>query len=341
MCSGSAPGTCGSVEMSALTLQRALAIIALLVLGAACASLPESSARSTDLVSNTWSVVGVDVNTREVGAALATCIEAQHRITASKLTIAERGTSTASYSVHGVVSGGPSFELARLVGGIGAIVAQGLVDPANVDRLDRATAQLVAGASAGSVIEAAKIDDPRSEERQYAVVTLLPDVSSFTGNSTENWAGAQVADVVSVQGNVLVGPEVIEEAVAAFGRVRGRPGATLGDALMSALEAGAAEGGDKRCPKLQSALAAFIVVVRADDVENIPHLWFAAPPQRRGGANPVKLLRESYDGTPSALQVTPSSEGTPLYWWAVAILAPALVGLAFWAARRPSPGARD
>ena len=195
--------------MSALTLQRALAIIALLVLGTACAFLPESSARSTDLVSNTWSVVGVDVNTREVGAALATCIEARLRITASKLTIAERGTPTASYSVHGVARGGPSFELARLVGGIGAIVAQGLVDRANVDRLDRATAQLVAGASAGSVIEAAKIDDPRSEERQYAVVTLLPDVSSFTGNSTGNWAGAQVADVVSVQGNILVGPEVV------------------------------------------------------------------------------------------------------------------------------------
>ena len=159
--------------MPALTLQLALAIVALLVLGAACAFVPETSARSTDVVSNTWSVAGVDVNTREVGVALATCLEAQLRITASKLAVAERRTSTATYSVHGVVSGGLSFELARLVGGAGAIVAQGLVDRANADRLDRATAQLVAGASAGSVIEAAKIDDPRSEERQYAVVTLL------------------------------------------------------------------------------------------------------------------------------------------------------------------------
>ena len=327
--------------MPALTLQSALAIIALPVLGAACAFSPESSAGSTEFVSNTWSVVGVDVSTREVGAALATCIEAQHQITASKLTIAERSASTSSYSVHGIVSGGLSFELARLVGGIGAIVAQGLVDRANADRLDRATAQLVAGASTRSVIEAAKIDDPRSEERQYAVVTLLPDVSTFTGNSTESWAGAQVAGAVSAQGNLLEGPEVIQEALAAFGRVSSRPGATLGDALMSALEAGAVEGGDKRCPKSQSALSAFIVVVRADDVENIPHLWFAAPPQRRGGANPVKVLRESYDATPSSLQVTPSNEGTPPYWWAVAILAPALIGLAFWAARRPSRGARD
>ena len=253
------PGSCGCVEMPALTLQLALAIVALPVLGAACAFVPESSARSTDVVSNTWSVAGVDVNTREVGVALATCIEAQHRITASNLTIAERSTSAATYGVHGVVSGGLSFELARLVGGAGALVAQGLVDRANADRLDRATAQLVAGASAGSVVEAAKIDDPRSEERQYAVVTLLPDVSSFTGSSTGSWAGAQVAGAVSVpvQGNLLVGPEVIEEALAAFGRVSGRPGATLGDALMSALEAGAVEGGDKRCPKSQSALRGF------------------------------------------------------------------------------------
>lgn len=316
------------------TLQSALGIIALPLLGAACAILPASPAISTELVSNTWSVVAVDVDTREVGAALATCVEARHRITASKLTTGEQSASIYSYSVHGLVSVDLSFEIARLVAGEGVIVAQALVDGGNADRLDRATAQLLAGASAISVIEAASVDDPESERRQYAAVTLLPDASNFTGDFTESWAGGRVAGAVSVQGNILVGPEVVEEALAAFDSVRSRPGATLGDALMSALEAGAAVGGDKRCPRSQSALSAFIVVVGDGDAANLPQLWLAAPPQRRGGANPVQLLRESYDTAPSSGRETPGDEVVLPYWWAIVIAASALIGLVLWATRR-------
>ena len=319
-----------------LILQRALAIIAVPVLGAACAFSLDSSARPTEFVSNTWSVIAVDVETREVGAALATCVGLPHRVSASELASAEQNSSTISYSVHGIVGGDLSFELARLVSGVGVIVAQGLVDRENVDRLDRAAAQLVAGGSANSVIDAARIDDPGSDRRQYAVATLLPDVSNFTGSSTDDWASAQVAGSVSVQGNILVGPEVIEDALSAFGRVSSLPGATLGDALLSALEAGSAAGGDRRCPKSQSALSAFIVVVRADDAESIPHLWVSAPPQRMGGANPVTMLRESYDAARRSVQATPGSDGLPPYWWTVAILASALIALTVWAAIRRS-----
>ncbi len=77
-----------------------------------------------------------------------------------------------------------------------------------------------------------------------------------------------------------------ELQLAAFGRVDSQPETTLGDALIAALEAGASEGGDRRCPKEQTALTAFIAVARPDDTAEVPHLWLATQPQSVGGQAP-------------------------------------------------------
>ena len=312
-------------------------LFAAVVLGAACGVAPGRSAGPGELATGTWSIVAVDVGTREVGVALASCVPAALSISSSEAATADGGTGVRSYSVEGR---GAGQELARLVAGVGVIVAQARVDRQNRDRLDRAAAQLVAGESPASIVEAAKVNDLMFAERQTGVVTLAPNAANFTGNATNDWAGAVRGEVVSVQGNLLVGPEVVNGALAAFRLVDSRPETTLGDALIAALEAGAAEGGDKRCPKEQTALTAFIAVARPDDTEEIPHLWLATQPQSIGGENPVSLLRQAYDATqPPHDETLGGSDGTPrLVWWPIALIAPLLGGLALWTTLRRRRG---
>ena len=311
-------------------------LVLALALGVACTTVPANPAGSSEPSTGTWSIVGVEVDTQEVGVDLASCVPASLSISLVSSLFPGQQAEVPTYRVFGRAGGSAPFELARLVPGQGAMVAQGLVDSGNTARLDRATGQLLAGLPPESIVVAATVNDPRSDDRQYGVVTLLPAAASFTGLAAMDWAGAARDKVVSVQGNLLVGPEVVAEALAAFSAVANEPRATLGDALMAALAAGAAEGGDRRCPKVQSALAAFIAVARRADNEDLPHLWLAAPPQIRGGEDPVNLLRESYDAAaPSPDGISTGNDGArPNSWWALAIVGPLLVGLALWTARR-------
>jgi tetratricopeptide (TPR) repeat protein len=66
--------------------------------------------------------------------------------------------------------------------------------------------------------------------------------AAFTGKNTNEWAGHRTDKFVSVQGNILTGPEVIDTMLEVFQQTTG----TLAERLMSALEAGEAAGGDKR-----------------------------------------------------------------------------------------------
>lgn len=284
----------------------------------------------------TWSIVAVDVDSRQTGVALATCVPAEHSISGPKPEEAGSGSGVVSYSVVGRVSPTVSFELARLVPGAGTIVAQGRVDRGNADRLDRPSALLIAGVPAGTIVEAATSDDPEFEERQYGVASLATRAANFTGRATNGWAGGTSEQFVSVQGNLLVGPEVVDRAMAVFREVGSRPSASLGDALMAALEAGSAEGGDRRCPSDQSALSAFIAVAGPDDRGEEPYLWLAAPSQSIGGDNPVALLRRAYDARqPTATETAPDTDGGPgPVWWALVPLATLVLGSALWAVRR-------
>ncbi len=173
------------------------------------------SAGPDDPATGTWSIAAVDVGTREVGVALASCVPEALSMSSSEAATADGGTDVRLYSVVGTT---PGVELARLVAGVGAMVAQARVDGQNRDRLDRAAAQLVAGESPASIVEAAKVNDLMFAERQYGVVTLAPNAANFTGNATNDWAGAVRGEVVSVQGNLLVGPEVVNGALAVVPR---------------------------------------------------------------------------------------------------------------------------
>jgi len=201
---------------------------------------------AASLLLATWSIVAVDPKTQEVGAASASCIYSR------------------SFTID---------QTAELVPGIGAVVAQAL---ANLDARAAIAAAIARGESpAGALSQATapgadeRLGIDLSRLRQYGVVTLAAGPVSYTGTWNGSWAGARAGAGVSVQGNILRGPEVVDEALHAF---EAGARACLAERLMRALEAGARAGGDRRCAPELGALAAFVAVARRTDPSGDPGL---------------------------------------------------------------------
>lgn len=74
------------------------------------------------------------------------------------------------------------------------------------------------------------------------MITLDGEALSFTGKKCAYWAGHQVGEDYACQGNILVGPEVIEKMTEVFTTTEG----SLTDRLYVALQAGDDAGGDAR-----------------------------------------------------------------------------------------------
>lgn len=65
---------------------------------------------------------------------------------------------------------------------------------------------------------------------------------AFTGDECVPWCGSRVGDDYTAAGNMLAGPEVLEETAAAYEA----SGGDVAERLVAALEAGEAAGGDDR-----------------------------------------------------------------------------------------------
>ena len=286
----------------------------------------------------TWSIVAVDPDAAEVGVALATCVADDFKLSQSTVDGSGNGAQRMMYHVY--VSALPlgNIELARLLPGHGAFVAQAKVDWWNSDRVDRAASRLLAGDSAQDVIAAATSGDSEFQARQYGVATLAHGEANFTGAENDDWAGGVSGPSVSAQGNILVGPTVVSATLEAFQEVMKQPGAVLSDGLVAALEAGAMQGGDNRCPREQAAQSAFLAVARTSDQGATLSRWLTVPPQSIGEQNPVVLLRQSYDrGESSPAEVNGIRSGGlhPALWGLAAlVLVSALAVVVFWIVKR-------
>jgi uncharacterized Ntn-hydrolase superfamily protein len=133
---------------------------------------------------------------------------------------------------------------------VGAIATQAYANPLygsmGLSLLER-------GYSAKKVVELLTSQDPLREQRQLGIVDAKGESASFTGRECYPYAGHIVGDGYAVQGNILVGPEVLEAMASAFENTRGE----LVDKLIKALEAGDKAGGDRRGKQ-----SAAIIVVR-------------------------------------------------------------------------------
>jgi uncharacterized Ntn-hydrolase superfamily protein len=135
--------------------------------------------------------------------------------------------------------------------GVGAVATQA----AGVAAFGRrALEELDRGAAPEDALARALAGDEGRETRQLGVVAADGRAAAFTGAACLDWAGHRVGAGFAVQGNILAGPEVVDEMARAYEETVG----SLVERLVAALEAGQAAGGDRRGQQ-----SAAVVVERA------------------------------------------------------------------------------
>ena len=176
----------------------------------------------------TWSVIAVDRKTGQVVIASATCVPQQ--------------------AFAGFPAKGLKDVQAIIIPGVGVAAAQ-----ANVDRTrllqKRIADELNRGADPARIIDMLKADDQNHPSRQYGIVDLKGRAAGYSGatngkQSLDRQGRVEGTEVYfSIQGNILAGDDVVEEAVKAFKQTKG----SLADRVMAAMEAADSRGGDRRC----------------------------------------------------------------------------------------------
>ncbi|MGZ5432432.1 MAG: DUF1028 domain-containing protein [Thermoanaerobaculia bacterium] len=108
------------------------------------------------------------------------------------------------------------------------------------------------GVAPAAAIERLLADDAGREKRQLGIINMKGESASFTGKENGAWAGSRTGKNYTVQGNILVGPEVLDAVAAHLDSTEGTK-MPLAERLILALEAGQAKGGDRRWGNFQSA----------------------------------------------------------------------------------------
>jgi uncharacterized Ntn-hydrolase superfamily protein len=178
------------------------------------------------------------------------------------------------------------------------------------------------GTLPADIIEMLK-KDPNVERRQFGIVSI-PNGGTITarnnragfngsGNSQSSlYFGGQVGDIFyQVQGNTLLGYQVVHGAALAFTRAEG----TMADRVMAAMEGADANGGDHRCNcgnnpldfvpcDNKTAHVAYIAIADKTDEVGVTHndgkyhayISVTDDNTKPGeSGNPVKTLRLRYD----------------------------------------------
>ncbi|HVE78447.1 MAG TPA: DUF1028 domain-containing protein, partial [Gemmatimonadaceae bacterium] len=198
---------------------RALAAATAAALAAVPAGAQEPAAWSEPLTFHTFSIAAVDPRTGESGVAVTTRVPC--------------------------VGNGVPWVRA----GVGAVATQANTRTAYGAELLDAMAR---GTTPEQALREALARDTAAASRQVGVIALSGRGAQHTGTGTTGWAGHRAGRNFVTQGNLLVGPAVLDSVSAAFERTEGAP-RHLADRLVEALAAGHAAGGDARKGRAQSA----------------------------------------------------------------------------------------
>jgi len=111
---------------------------------------------------------------------------------------------------------------------------------------------LAKGEEPAKALARALAADSLAASRQVGVIAVSGKSAQHTGANNSPWAGGHAGANYVTQGNLLVGPEVVEAVAASFEASEGAP-RHLADRLIDAIAAGYAKGGDARKGRTQSA----------------------------------------------------------------------------------------
>ncbi len=213
---------------------------------------------------DTFSIVAVDVTTGEVGSAGASCV------------------GSSSYYPHGAAV------LSDVIPNVGCIHTQASYLAANQNNAHN---MMMSGSSPQEIIDWLINNDAGGNPsvRQYGIVDLNsgdPRSAAFSGVNCLNYKNDTAGLAYSIQGNILLGQEIIDSMQTRFLNTPG----TLAERLMASLQGAKVIGADTRCasPYQSSSLSAFIRVAQPENNYDSLYLdlWMAYP-QTWSGAVPV------------------------------------------------------
>lgn len=195
----------------------------------------------------TWSIVARDPATGHLGVAVASRF----------------------FAVGGIVP--------YVRGRIGAVATQAFVNPTwGTDALRL----MEAGVPPAAVLPILTARDDGHPHRQLHIVDTAGRAAAFTGEKCIDWAGHVTGDGISVAGNTLEGPQVLDATLAAY---RGAMDLPFADRLLLAMQAGEDAGGDKR-----GRQSACLVIHRDQD-----HAWLSL--RADDHADPLAELRRLHE----------------------------------------------
>jgi uncharacterized Ntn-hydrolase superfamily protein len=218
---------------------------------------------------DTFSIVAVDVETGEVGSAGASCVELN-------------------------AFGLPPDFLGVLFPDVGAINTQAYYISQNQDN---ATTRMNAGDTPQEIIDWLVANDVQNNPtlRQYGVVRIISgqgNSAAHTGSNTDDYKGHRTGPGYSIQGNILLGPEILDSMEANFINTQG----SLADKLMAALQGANVAGADSRClGNGTSSLFAFLKVAQPDDAFGAPSLVLGVDFLNNSGTEPIDSLQNLFD----------------------------------------------
>lgn len=253
---------------------------------------------------DTFSIVALDTLTGEIGSAGASCLDE----------IQFPGSNGA-------------IIISDILPGKGAIHTQSFWVAANQNN---ARLQMESGLSPQEIINWLKANDAEGGiswlKRQYGIVDFDPQghprAAALTGSACFDWKGHRLGANYSIQGNILLGPSILDSMEARFLAASG----PLADRLMACLQGANVPGADSRC--LQngtSSLSAFIRVAKPGDAKDSLSLDLNVP-SLPSGQEPIDSLQSLYNQWKSTLSATapgfenPSVFPNPANGWMSVVL---------------------
>jgi uncharacterized Ntn-hydrolase superfamily protein len=223
---------------------------------------------------DTFSIVAADSTTREVGSAGASCVD-----------------------LFAAGFADPSF-LGQLLPDTGAINTQADYTPANQNN---ARIRMRAGDTPIQIINwLAKHDaGGNSSIRQYGIVGFKGDVVSaagYTGTNCINYKNHVTGNIdgiyYSIQGNILLGQQILDSMEYKFRNATG----DIACRLMAALQGANVVGADTRCaPDGTSSLFAFLKVAQPSDTYGNPSFSISLRTHDNTQIEPIDSLQTIFD----------------------------------------------
>jgi len=124
--------------------------------------------------------------------------------------------------------------------GVGALSTQALVNPLYGMR---GLTRLAQGMPPADVVRSLTYPDAGRDHRQLHLIDAEGNIGVHTGVECVEWCGHVTGEGFSVAGNMLAGPQVIEDTAQFFDAGRDLP---FAERLIASMQAGEAAGGDKR-----------------------------------------------------------------------------------------------